>query len=136
MPEQKITFLRSTTTTTVDREADGDTSTEVAHIARFAVEPGAVPDMVPKYSRQTIRPEWLQVGWRDGRLVSVHASGPLVLKDGGTSKKLSRSHDWTHYGRKDFVRTELPEAVQATIADYEKHIAVASARGNGNGGVA
>lgn len=130
-----ITFLRSTTTQTTDRQADGDTTTEVKHRARFAVEPGAVTDQNRKYGTWKFRPAWLEVEWRDGLLVEVYASGPRVLMKDRLSDKESANTNWSlRYGTDPdtgkpypFERDRLPEPIRATIEAYELAVAV----GNG-----
>lgn len=120
-----ITFLRSTTRITSEREADGDQTTSVHHLARFAVRDGAVPDLNADHGKATFEPNWLEVTWDDGALVRVFVSGPQRLKDGTTSDKVTRHHNWGKWGR-DFAVADLPEAISAAIADYQLNVAVAT----------
>ncbi|AYP70045.1 hypothetical protein I5G62_gp59 [Mycobacterium phage CRB2] len=118
-----ITFLRSTTKTVVDREADGDSSTDVHHLARFAVRDGALDDLSADHGRATFEPNWCEVHWENGKLTRVFVSGPQRLKDGKTSEKVTRHHNWGRWGGK-FERTDLPEAIQQAITYYENRVAV------------
>lgn len=126
-PTTGITFLRSTTTTTVDREADGDVEIRVRHVARFAVRDGAVPDLQATRT-QKFEPNWLEITWEDGELLRAYTSGPQRLKAGGTSEKSTLSKHWGRFSYRPLDRSELPEAIAAAAADYERHVAVASAR--------
>jgi hypothetical protein len=128
-----IDFLRSTTKTIVDREADGDTTTRVEHLARFGVAPGTVIDMLADYSKTAnFEPHWLSVEWVDGRLYRVYLSGPQRLKDGGTSTKRTRHRTWNSWGasRANAVdKADLPAPVAEAITAYETAIAVAASGG-------
>lgn len=118
----EIDFLRSTTTITVDREADGDKTTRVEHIARFAVNPGALPDQVQDYGRRrTFRPAWLGVRWSNGKLSGVTLSGKRLLKSGRFSEHMTDRNHWSTSQLKD--RSVLPAAVRDAIAAYETAVA-------------
>lgn len=118
-----IAFLRSTTKTVTNREADGDTTTRVEHIARFAITPGTLIDI--KGTRtSSFSPEWLEVTWSTGgKLVRVHLSGPQRLKAGGTSDKVTLRHDWGRWSNQGVDRDDLPEVIAFRIADYELAVA-------------
>lgn len=128
-----IDFLRSTTTTRVQREADGDTEVTVEHTARFGVEPGAIPDLTHKYGSQQFRPRWLTATWTEGKLSRVAVSGPRVLKSGKLADKgdinsnaNTRDFDWS--GRdlergKGYEDTPVPEVITARLAAYELAVA-------------
>lgn len=121
-----ITFLRSTTTTTVNREAEGDTKTRVTHIAQFSIKLGTIPDMEGKYSTRVFRPAQLEVEWRNGYLNKVIVSGPRSLK-GGLSAHQTGNYPWRSPYRVGndhplFNRAELPDAIAARIAEYEADI--------------
>lgn len=121
-----ITFLRSTTTTRIDREADGDTEVRTEHVARFAVEPGALPDMTHKYGSQTFRPRWLTVLWVEGQLSGIKVSGPRVLKSGKLADKgdinrnvNTRDYEWDAYDLAHPDRgVPVPETLMLRITDY------------------
>lgn len=129
-----ITFLRSTTTTRVNREADGDTKITVEHTARFAVSPGTLPDMAHKYGKQIFRPQFAVVDWRNGKLDSIAITGQRVLKGGRLSDSghdTSRNYDWAAYDLRDGAHrtaswVPVPEPLRDAIAAYET--AVVSAR--------
>ena len=87
-----IDFLRSTTTTRVDREADGDVEVHVTHIARFGVELGAIPDLHHRYGSQLFAPRFLTAEWYDGKLRRVAVTGPRRLKSGEIQGKGQRAH--------------------------------------------
>ncbi|AHJ88454.1 hypothetical protein 40BC_054 [Mycobacterium phage 40BC] len=133
VPDQRaITFLRSTTTTITDIQADGDTDTEVKHVARFAIEPGTVPDQTRRYGTWIFRPSWLEVTWRDGDLAEVRVTGPRVLK-AGMSKTQGGDAEWRRPYRRfgeevtpEFVRADLPAPIRDMIELYEKRVVVAS----------
>jgi hypothetical protein len=133
-----ITFLRSTTTTRVDREADGEIDVSVTHLARFSIEAGAIPDMTHQYGSQHFRPEWAEVTWNDGELSRIALTGPRVLKSDKLSRAghaSSRNYEWSSWDLSHPDRSRkapVPEALTAAIADYERHVAVASARAGGN----
>jgi hypothetical protein len=128
-----IDFLRSTTKTLVDREADGDGSTRVEHLARFGIKPGSVIDLLADFSKTaSFEPQWMTVEWVDGRLYKVYLSGPQRLKDGGTSAKMTRHRTWNSWGasRSNAVdKGDLPGPVAEAIATYETAIAVAASGG-------
>lgn len=135
-----ITFLRSTTTTRVHREADGDTEVSVEHTARFAIEPGAVDDLPHKYGKQIFRPLWLTAIWHRGELSRIAVSGPRVLASGkmaeiGEHNRNANTRDFEWSGRYEIRRgigykgQELPAIIVKRLADYE--IAVAMTRAGG-----
>lgn len=125
------TFLRSTTTTVVDREADGDTDIDVQHLARFALTPGALPDQLSRYSRtRRFRPSWAEALWREGALEKVWVTGPRVLKDGSLSSHDTGRDEWERGYRRDenkvrvaFDRDALPAKLADAIAAYETRVA-------------
>lgn len=120
-----ITFLRSTTTTKVDRERDGDTRTDVKHLARFAVVPGTVPDLRPwANSKHVFRPEWLEVQWSNGLRDTIRITGPKLLKNG--LSKLSSTRDWSYW--KNRVSDPVPDAVEAAVTAYELAVCTASGK--------
>ncbi len=130
-----IDFLRSTTTTTIDREADGDTKIRLEHIARFGIEPGTVADQNRRYGTWKFRPSWLEVTWRDGLLVEVRTSGPRVLKDRLSDKETAHTTWELRYGRDPetgkpypFDRSRLPQPIADRIATYEQNVAVVSGK--------
>ncbi|AHJ88555.1 hypothetical protein Jolie1_055 [Mycobacterium phage Julie1] len=128
-----ITFLRSTTTTTVDIQADGDTDTEVKHLARFAVEPGTVPDMQRRYGTWVFRPSWMEALYRDGYLEEVRVTGPRVLKAGLSKTGDSGDFRWERGWRRDdagkrpvFDYDALPGPLAEAVKLYERRVVVAS----------
>lgn len=127
--QETITFLRSTTTTTIDREADGDTEINVRHLARFAVRDGATGDLQGTRTN-VFEPNWLEVTWEDGKLMRVHTSGPQRLKAGGTSEKVTLHKHWGRWSYNELDRSELPEAIAAAITAYETQVAVATSGGD------
>ncbi|QGH75308.1 hypothetical protein I5G61_gp60 [Mycobacterium phage Quesadilla] len=120
-----ITFLRSTTKTVVDREADGDIKTEVRHLARFAVRDNTLLDLVADSGRASFSPNWMEVHWENGRLERVMISGPQRLKGGKESEKVTRHHNWGRWGAK-FERADLPAPVAQAIAAYETAVSTMS----------
>lgn len=92
-PAGRIAFLRSTTTTRMDTEADGDTATTVEHVARFAAPEGVIPDLVHRYGSQTFAPVFVTATWVDGKLTRVRAVGPRRLKSGALAKHGVENHD-------------------------------------------
>ena len=118
-----IDWLSSTTTTKVRREPTS-THTDVEHVARFAITPGAVAD-----SRTAIfQPVFMVARWVDGQLLGVTLSGPLRLKGGGVSEKISRKREWRNW-REPLDRTQLPEPVAAALLAYEQAVAGVAANG-------
>ncbi|URC18166.1 hypothetical protein SEA_ZENTENO07_65 [Mycobacterium phage Zenteno07] len=131
----KIDFLRSTTTTRVDREADGDTKVTVEHVARFAAEEGAIPDLTHRYGSQTFAPLFITATYNEGKLTRVRASGPRRLKSGQLQGKgevahqNSREQEWR--GRSLDPKAEnlgsydvaLPQAIADRLAAYERDVA-------------
>jgi hypothetical protein len=89
----RIAFLRSTTTTRVDRDADGDTTVRVTHVARFAAPEGVVPDQTHRYGSQTFAPLFITATWTEGKLTEVRAVGPRRLKSGELAKHGEANHD-------------------------------------------
>lgn len=123
-----VDFLRSTTTVTTDREADGDTTVRVRHLARFAVAPNAVADLtVPYGHRRTsvFAPRWLEATWVDGRLYSVDVTGPQRNAGGNLGARTKRIH-WN--GGREFA--EMPALLLASLAAYETAVADTVAGGN------
>lgn len=128
-----IEFLRSTTVSTVDRDADGAVETVVTHLAVFTVEPGSVPDQLAQYGVHPFRPTRLSVSWIDGLLAAVRLGGPRVLKT-GLSERETREYEWErpwtfryHRDRQTPLdRGALPGAVAAAIADYETTVAAST----------
>ena len=125
-----IDFLRSTTEVTTDRQADGDTTTSVKHLARFGIEPGTVMDMRREYGKHTFRPSWLEVTWRDGLLDKVRVTGPRVIKAGLSDKEHGEFKWGLRYGRDPdtlqpypFDRDRLPGPLVAAIESYELAVA-------------
>lgn len=124
-----ITFLRSTTSTRIDRESDGSGRTSVEHTARFAIEPGVVPDLTHKYGSQTFRPRWLTATWDDGRLSRIAVTGPRVLKSGklaGTGdinrNVNTRDFDWSRHDIErghGYEGTPVPTAITERLNAYE-----------------
>ena len=118
-----IDWLSSTTTTKMRREPTS-THTDVEHVARFAITPGAVAD-----SRTAIfQPVFMVARWVDGQLLGVTLSGPLRLKGGGVSEKISRKREWRNW-REPLDRTQLPEPVAAALLAYEQAVAGVAANG-------
>ncbi|QOC58616.1 hypothetical protein SEALOLALOVE_57 [Mycobacterium phage Lolalove] len=123
-----IDWLSSTTTTKVRRERDSS-HTDVEHIARFAITPGAVADSPAEFSRTAIfQPVFMVARWEDGQLLGVTLSGPLRLKGGGVSEKISRKREWRNW-REPLDRTQLPEPVAAALLAYEQAVAGVAANG-------
>jgi len=129
--DSKITFLRSTTTTRVNREADGDTSTSVEHVARFAIPAGAVPDMVHQYGSQKFRPQWAQVTWLNGKLHEIAITGQRVLKSGKLSDHghaSSRNYNWSSWDLENKAKggrlggQQVPEELATRIRLYESAV--------------
>lgn len=119
-----IDWLSSTTTTKVRREPTS-THTDVEHVARFAITPGAVAE----FSRTAIfQPVFMVARWDDGQLLGVTLSGPLRLKGGGVSEKISRKREWRNW-REPLDRTQLPEPVAAALLAYEQAVAGVAANG-------
>ncbi|MBV9869110.1 MAG: hypothetical protein JO214_00565, partial [Frankiaceae bacterium] len=128
-----IDFLRSTTTTRADRTASGEVSISVEHTARFAIEPGTLPDMTHQYGSQTFRPQFVTVEWHDGKLRRIAVRGQRVLKSGKVQDNgdpASRNFDWTgadvERGR-GYKDTPIPEALLARIKTYETEVAITAA---------
>lgn len=134
---QAITFLRSTTTTRVDREADGDTKTRVEHVARFAVELGTLPDQLHQYGSQVFRPSWAVVVWANGVLTRVRITGPRVLKDGTLSEAghaSSREYEWTSWStNRPLDRDKLPAPLASRLAEYESAVVEFVGKGTESG---
>lgn len=89
----RITFLRSTTTTRVNRDASGDTAVTVEHVARFAAPEGVVPDQTHRFGSQTFAPLFITATWIDAKLREVRAVGPRRLKSGELAKHGDTNHD-------------------------------------------
>jgi len=129
-----IDFLRSTTTTRVFRDSQGNvTETTVDHVARFGVNPGALPDMVHQYGSQLFRPQWAQVTWTDGRLTRIELRGQRVLKSGKLSESghnTSRNYDWSGYDLENPSdrRVPPPEALMERIAAYQVAVSTQTGR--------
>lgn len=131
----KIDFLRSTTTTRVDREADGDTKVTVEHVARFAAEEGAVPDMTHRYGSQTFAPRFITATYTEGKLERVRVSGPRRLKSGKVQGKGERHHgesrEQEFRGRALDPKAEnlgsydiaLPQVIADRLRTYETEVA-------------
>jgi hypothetical protein len=127
-PPSGITFLRSTTSTTVDTDADGDTTTAVKHTARFAIRPGSVPDLVHHFGSQTFVPMFLTARWNDGKLFNVRVVGPRRLKSGKIAGHGDIDHDvnsrefeWSSYDidrGTGWNNTPIPDAIIKRLADY------------------
>lgn len=133
----KIDFLRSTTTTRVDRTASAvEPSVSVEHVARFAIEPGAVPDMVHRYGSQTFAPTFLTASWEEGKLRRVRVVGPRRLKSGELAHEgdishnaNSREQEWS--GRSLDPKAEnlgsydvpIPQAIADRLRAYETEVA-------------
>ena len=123
-----IDWLSSTTTTKVRRERDS-TRTDVEHVARFGITPGAVPDSPAEFSRTAVfQPVFMVARWENGQPLGVTLSGPLRLKNGGVSDKISRKREWRNW-REPLVRTQLPQAVAAALLAYEQAVASVAANG-------
>lgn len=138
-----ITFLRSTTTTRVDREADGDTKTTVSHIARFAIRPGVLPDMTHQYGEQVFRPQWAEITWLNGTLDRIALTGQRVLKSGKLSDgghQTSRNYDWSSFDLKMLAEgrtshrapTPVPEPLLSAITAYGTAVAYVAGQGTGS----
>ena len=121
-----IDWLSSTTTTKVRREPTS-THTDVEHVARFAITPGTVAE----FSRTAIfQPVFMVARWDDGFLKSVTLSGPLRLKSGGVSDKITRKREWRRkYGSHHLDKAKLPGAVAAALTAYEQTVAGVAANG-------
>lgn len=139
-PIPGITFLRSTTTTRVDRQADGDSSTTVEHTANFAVKPGVIPDQHHQYSQgQVFRPLFLAARWVRGQLAEVKVTGRRILKNGSLQKPseqfpdmdISREAHWAAFGGRELDRTQLPEPIPAALAAYEWAVTMTTEHGIG-----
>lgn len=135
----RIAFLRSTTTTRVNTEADGDTRISVEHVARFAAPDGLIPDQTHRYGSQQFAPLFLTATWVDGTLREIRATGPRRLKSGKLQDKGERHHaesreqEWR--GRaldpdatklSSSYDVPLPRVIADRIAAYELAVAVAS----------
>lgn len=129
-----ITFLRSTTTTRVQRWASSKPpETTVEHVARFAIAPGTLPDMTHQYGVQIFRPEFAVVTYERGRLNLVKVTGRRVLKSGGLSKSHaeSRETEWGNvFSREPFNRDRLPAPLSAALAAYEYGVSLHVTEGN------
>lgn len=124
-----IDWLSSTTTTRVRRVPTKDADVTVEHRAQFGVKPGSVPDAYAEYSRTaSFRPEFLVARWDDGHLQGVTLSGPLRLKNGGVSDKITRKREWRNW-REPLNRTQLPQPVAAALLAYEQAVAGVAANG-------
>jgi hypothetical protein len=124
-----LTFLRSTTTTTTHIEQDGDTSTSVTHLARFAVRDDALDDLKPYDSAHYVfRPAWCEVVWNDGRLDRVLLTGPRILKHGGLSQNTTGRKSWHASYRTGFDREALPSTLARRIHDYERAVSTMTGR--------
>lgn len=125
-----IDWLSSTTTTKVRREPTS-THTDVEHVARFAITPGAVADTAAEFGRTaTFQPEFLVARWDDGHLQGVTLTGPLRLKNGGVSDKITRKREWRRkYGSHHLDKAKLPGAVAAALTAYEQAVAGVAANG-------
>ena len=132
----KIDFLRSTTTTRVDRTASSpEPDVTVEHVARFAIEPGAVPDMTHRYGSQTFAPTFLTATWNEGKLARVRVSGPRRLKSGALQgegeQRHANSREQEFRGRAlDPAATglgsydiPLPQAIADRLRAYETEVA-------------
>lgn len=135
----RIAFLRSTTTTRVNTDADGDTRINVSHVARFAAPEGVVPDLTHRYGSQTFAPLFITATWEDGKLSEVRATGPRRLKSGALAQHGEANHDansreqeWrgrslnpaaTDLGTYD---TPLPGVIADRLVAYTQAVAVAS----------
>ncbi|QHB37366.1 hypothetical protein I5G58_gp064 [Mycobacterium phage BirdsNest] len=132
----KIDFLRSTTTTRVERTGSGaEPEISVEHYARFAAEEGVVPDMTHRYGSQTFAPRFITATWVDGKLERVRATGPRRLKSGklqgeGINRHAeSREQEWrgrsldpdaTGLGSYD---VPLPKVIADRLRAYETEVA-------------
>ncbi|UJQ86580.1 hypothetical protein SEA_PENGUINLOVER67_58 [Mycobacterium phage PenguinLover67] len=123
-PSDGITFLRSTTKTVVDREADGDSRTEVRHLARFAVRDGALADQPADSGKANFAPSWMEVHWENGKLERVMISGPQRKKD-GTEGQVTRHRNWGRWSAK-VDRAELPAPIAEAITAYETAVSTMS----------
>ncbi|UXE04433.1 hypothetical protein SEA_FUNSIZED_62 [Mycobacterium phage Funsized] len=128
-----IEFVRSTTTTRVERSATGDQATTVEHTARFGVEAGTIPDLTHKYGSQQFRPRWLTATWTEGKLSRIHVSGPRVLKSGKLAGKgdinsnaNTRDFDWSGWDIErgyGYNQTPVPEVIMAKLSSYATDVA-------------
>lgn len=122
-------WLSSTTTTKVRRVPTKDAETTVEHVARFAITPGTVADSPAEFSRTAIfQPVFMVARWDDGFLKSVTLSGPLRLKSGGFSDKVTRKREWREY-RSPVNKSDLPGKVAAALTAYERAVAGVAANG-------
>ncbi|QWY84403.1 hypothetical protein SEA_KNOCKER_61 [Mycobacterium phage Knocker] len=135
----RIAFLRSTTTTRVEREADGDTSVHVTHTARFAAPEGVVPDQTHRYGSQTFAPRFITGTWTDGKLSEVRITGPRRLKSGKAAESGERNRDANSREQEyrgamldpdaDMTKyrstwdVPLPSVVAERLASYENDVA-------------
>lgn len=130
-----ITFLSSTTTTRTTR-AGGDEETTVGHVARFAVNPGAITDQVHQYGKQVFRPLFMVVTWENGLLVKVRLTGRRVLKSGklqehseqNPNADISRETIWDTFGGNELDRSRLPEPIPERLAAYELAVSTMTGR--------
>lgn len=125
-----IEWLSSITTTRVRRVPTKDAEVTVEHRANFGVKPGSVPDTAAEYSRTaTFQPEFLVARWDDGHLQGVTLTGPLRLKNGSASDKVTRRREWREYGSHHLDKAKLPGAVAAALTAYEQAVAGVAANG-------
>lgn len=124
-----IDFLRSTTKTITDREADGDIKTRATHLARFAITPGHLVDMASQNGRRGshFQPRWIEVEWTNGRLTEVKITGPNRRKGGELGESSGHRYWWGFDTASSERRDNLPGAVAEAIAAYES--AVSDAKG-------
>lgn len=126
-----IDWLSSITTTRVRRVPTKDADVTVEHRAQFGVKPGSVPDTAAEFGRTaTFQPEFLVARWDDGHLQGVTLTGPLRLKNGGVSDKITRKREWRRkYGSHHLDKAKLPGAVAAALTAYEQAVAGVAANG-------
>lgn len=125
VPAREIDWLRSTTTTTVQRTKATmhEPKVRVEHVAMFSIERGYVtPAIKAEYSVQPFLPEFMVATWVDGNLARVALSGKRLLKDGRSGKE-SRDREWGRFSDDPINRDNLPGKVAEALATYELAVA-------------
>lgn len=124
VPAKEIDWLRSMTTTTVERVKTkaNEPEVRVEHIAYFAIERGYVMAMKPDYGKQAFVPEFMSATWRNSVLTMVRLSGKRLLKGGGQGKD-TRDREWGRWSNLPLDREDLPQQVRDALESYELAVA-------------
>jgi len=126
---REIDWLSSRTEIRTYRTKRQPDETTVEHYASFGITPGHIEDLAEgSYgSARIFQPEFLSATWRNGALSSVSINGPLRLKAGGTSDKISCRCTTHGYWRSNPLNREvLPAKIREALAAYETAVAVDS----------